>query len=390
MQPSTTPRGPTFKADSAKLAAQGGRPVFAQGPPGWPLHDEDIRLALERAYAQGDWGRYHGSQCAALAEELAAFHRVPHVMLCSSGTIAVELALRGLGVGPGDEVLLAGYDFAGNFRAVEACGARPVLVDVDPNNFNLDPSRLPQACSAATRAIVVSHLHGGVVPMRAVAELARGFRLRIVEDACQCPGAIIEGRVAGTWGDVGVLSFGGSKLMTAGRGGAVLTADAQIHQRIKIHCERGNHAFPLSELQAAVIRPQLTKLPQRNRIRLQNAQRLLQQVERIPGLQPLRNRVADTEPGYYKFGILCSPKLGSSLTRERFLEAAQAEGLSLDSGFRGFAGRGEGRCRSIGELALSQRAADNMMVLHHPVLLQQPETIDAVAHALWKVASALQ
>src|SRR5213595_365049 len=127
-----TTRGPTFKTDNLKLAAQGGRPVFAQGPPGWPLHDEDIRVALERAYAQGDWGRYHGSQCAALTEELAAFHRVPHVMLCSSGTIAVELALRGLGVGPGDEVLLAGYDFAGNFRAVEACGARPVLVDVDP------------------------------------------------------------------------------------------------------------------------------------------------------------------------------------------------------------------------------------------------------------------
>jgi perosamine synthetase len=380
----------SLKTDSLQLALQGGRPVFPQGPPGWPLHDEDIRAALERAYMKGDWGRYHGSECAALAEELATFHRVPHVTLCSSGTVAVELALRGIGIGPGDEVVLAGYDFAGNFRAVEACGARPVLVDVDPNNFNLDPSRLPLACGAATKAILVSHLHGGVVPMRAVTELARGFRLRIVEDACQCPGAIIEGRLAGTWGDVGVLSFGGSKLLTAGRGGAVLTADGQVHQRIKIFCERGNHAFPLSELQAAVLRPQLGKLAQRNRIRLQNAVRLAQQVERIPGLQPLRNRVADTEPGYYKFGIVYSPKIGGTGTRERFLEAIQAEGVSIDAGFRGFAGRGEGRCRSQGDLALSQRAANQMMVLHHPVLLQQPDAVDAVAHALWKVASAVQ
>ena len=129
--------------------------MFPQGPPGWPLHDEDIHAALDRAYANGDWGRYHGSECSALSQELAAFHRVPHVALCSSGTVAVELALRGLGVGPGDEVILAGYDFAGNFRSIEACGARPVLVDVDANNFNLDPSRIPPACSPATKAIIV-------------------------------------------------------------------------------------------------------------------------------------------------------------------------------------------------------------------------------------------
>ena len=110
----------------------------------------------------------------------------------------------------------------------------------------------------------------------------------------------------------------------------------------------------------------------------------------IHDMNALRNRVADTEPGYYKFGILFSPKLGGSGTRERFLEAAQAEGVSIDAGFRGFAGRGEGRCRAVGDLALAQRAANQMMVLHHPVLLQQPDAVDGVAHALWKVASAMQ
>ena len=121
---------------------------------------------------------------------------------------------------PGDEVILAAYDYPGNFLSVHAVGARPVLVDVAPGDWNLCPEKVAEAVRPQTRAVIASHLHGGLVPMARLMELAAGHGLAVIEDAAQCPGALVQGRKAGTWGDVGVLSFGGSKLLSAGRGGA--------------------------------------------------------------------------------------------------------------------------------------------------------------------------
>jgi dTDP-4-amino-4,6-dideoxygalactose transaminase len=148
-------------------------------------------------------------------------HAVRHAWLGSSGTIAVELALRGLKVAAGDEVILAAYDFPGNFRAIEAIGARPMLVDLAPGTWTLDVDHVEAAISPVTKAIVVSHLHGSLADMQRLCELANERGLTIVEDACQVPGASISGRPTGSWGDCGILSFGGSKLLTAGRGGAI-------------------------------------------------------------------------------------------------------------------------------------------------------------------------
>src|SRR3989440_8110529 len=140
----------------------------------------------------------------------------------------------------------------------------PVLVDVAPDNWNLAPERLAAALGPSTRALIVSHLHGGLVPVRAVTALAAEHGVRVVEDAAQVPGAVVQGRRAGTWGDVGVLSFGGSKLLTAGRGGALLTRRPDVHQRARTVLHRANAVCPLSELQAAVLIPQLDELDGRN------------------------------------------------------------------------------------------------------------------------------
>src|SRR5205085_10640127 len=115
------------------------------------------------------------------------------------------------------------YDFAGNFRAVDAVGARPVLVDIDSSTWCLDAQQVASAASDRVRAVIVSHLHGGLADMPAICEVAKAHGWSVVEDACQATAAQVHGRISGTWGDVGVLSFGGSKLLTAGRGGAVLT-----------------------------------------------------------------------------------------------------------------------------------------------------------------------
>jgi dTDP-4-amino-4,6-dideoxygalactose transaminase len=368
-------------------AILGGPPVRPQGPPTWPVPDDDVRAALEAAYRDGTWGTYWGPHVTRLEERLADYHGVPHALTCGSGTFAVELALRGLKIGPGDEVILSAYDYPGNFLTVHAVGAVPVLVDVAPDNWNLDPSRLEEAFTPTTKAVIVSHLHGGVVPMTEVMNWAGRHGVKVIEDAAQCPGATVEGRRAGTWGDVGVLSFGGSKLLTAGRGGALLTRHADVRQRARTHQLRGNVVCPLSELQAAVLPPQLDKLDARNAVRSASVGLLEERMAGVGGLRLFRNRAADTRPGYYKVGLqLDAEEFG--LSRDVLVKAVRAEGVALDEGFQALhVGRAASRFRRGTELTESQKAHDGVLVLHHPAFLPPRCQVEEVILALRKVAA---
>ncbi len=366
-------------------AILGGPAIRPEGPPDWPPADEDIRVALEAAYRNGSWGKYHGGNVDLLEQALRDYFGQEHVLTCSSGTIAVELALRGLKVGPGDEVVLAAYDYPGNFLSVHAVGAMPVLVDVDANNWNLAPEELAEAVGPKTRAVIVSHLHGGLVPMAQVMTLAQERELAVIEDAAQAPGAVIQGKKAGTWGDVAVLSFGGSKLLTAGRGGAILTSRPDVFQRAKTWSQRGNRTCPLSELQAAVLLPQLRKLDDRNSRRVENVRTLIELLRDIPGLKPFSNRGADSRPVYYKLGFQYDAEV-FGLPRTRLVEAARAEGIALDEGFASLhVGRSPRRFRPAGPLAEASRAHDGCLILHHPVLLEEPARAAEVVQALVKL-----
>ena len=312
------------------------------------------------------------------------------VVLCASGTVAVELALRGLKIGSGDEVILAAYEFKGNFQNVLCLGARPVLVDIDPECWNLDAMQIEAAIGPRTRAIIATHLHGGVVPMPAVMDLARAHKLAVIEDACQMPGAVIAGRPAGTWGDVGVQSFGGSKLLSAGRGGALFTNRAEISQRARLYSNRGNEAYPLSEMQAAVLSPQWTRLGERNRIRTENVRRLSEQLaEQLAGpsgLVPFSQSVPETTPGYYKLGFQYDPRAFSGLSRDQFAETMRAEGIAVDPGFRSLHKIHSGRrFRQVGTLPVATDADERVLTLHHPVLLGEPQAIEQIAAAVDKI-----
>jgi dTDP-4-amino-4,6-dideoxygalactose transaminase len=343
---------------------------------------------LQCAYRDGSWGKYHGLYVEQLEERLRSYHGIDFVLPCGSGTFAVELALRALKVDPGDEVILSAYDYPGNFLCVHAVGAHPVLVDIAPGNWSLAPDQLPAAVSPTTRALIVSHLHGGMVPMAEVMAFAGAHKLPVIEDAAQAPGALIEGRKAGTWGDVGILSFGGSKLLSAGRGGALLTRHADVHQRARLWLHRGNNICPLSELQAAVLVPQLDKLDARNRRRSENVGLLRERIRDMPGLRLFTNDCPDSEPGYYKVGFQLDPEL-FGLSRDKLVEAMRAEGVAFDAGFAALhVGRSPSRFRAGGPLAEAERAHHNVLVLHHPVLLGASDDIDEIARALHKVHAA--
>jgi dTDP-4-amino-4,6-dideoxygalactose transaminase len=365
-------------------ALLGGPPVRPAGPPPWPPPDPDVQAALAAAVAAGEWGRYHGPHVAGLEAELAAFHQVPHALTCASGTLAVEAAMRTLKVGPGDEVVLAAYEYESNFLSVHALGAKPVLVDVAPGNWNLDPAGLEAAFSPSTKAVVCSHLHGGIVPMREVVELARRHNVGVVEDAAQCPGATVQGRPAGTWGDVGTLSFGGSKLLTAGRGGALLVRDPQLYQRAKLWLHRGLQQWaPLSELQAAALRPQLAKLPAATARRASIVRLLAAQLP--PGLIPFENSAGDSTPAYYKVGFRYDPD-AFGLSRDLFVQALRAEGVAFDAGFNALhVGRSPSRFRAGGPLTQATAAHHGCVVLHHPVLSGTAADAARVGEAVLKV-----
>ncbi len=353
-----------------KPAVLGGAPLFPDGPPSWPFPDARICDALAEAAADGSWGRYHGPCVPELEHRLRELHQAESVILCSSGTAAVELALRGCKVGPEDEVILAGYDFPANFRNVLILGARPVLVDIRRDNLGLDVDRLAAALSPKTRALVVSHLHGGVVDMPGVRAFADEHGLAVVEDACQMPAARIHGRTAGTWGDAGVLSFGGSKLLTAGRGGAVVTSDRRIAQRIRLYTARGNEAYPLSELQARVLLPQLDQLDECNRKRADSVARLIHALHDVPGLQPITNPLSDSSPGFYKLGFWYDRAAFDGLSREGFTAAMRAEGIAIDAGFRALDRiHLSRRFRKADKLEIAGEADRSIVVLHHPILL---------------------
>jgi dTDP-4-amino-4,6-dideoxygalactose transaminase len=369
-----------------KPAILGGIPLRSAGPPDWPAFDPEVDEAIRRALSSGAWGKYHGPNLPELIELLAAFHGVPHVLPCASGTAAVELALRGIPVGPGDEVILAAYDFKGNMGDVLAVGAFPVLVDISADNWNLDPEQLSAALSPRTKAILVSHLHGGVVDMERVTAFAREHQLAVIEDAAQMPGARIQGRPAGTWGDVGVLSFGGSKLISAGRGGALFTPRDDLAQRVRLYTQRGNDAYPLSELQAAAVIPQWRKLADRNALRTTAAHWLCSALAQVPGLRPFTNSAADSQPGYYKLGMRYEATGFGGLDRDQFAAAMRAEGIALDPGFRSLhKSHAARRFRPVGSLPEATRADSGILTLHHPVLLEGETGLRQVLAAIDRI-----
>ncbi len=371
-----------------------------------PLHPtaQAVQEALACAAAEGAWRIYDGPYLANLRSILASQLNCQYVRLCCSGTFAVELAVRSLLLEPNAEVLLAGYDFPGNFRAVHDAGAAVGLCDVAFDNWVPGVEQLEAARGPNTRAIVVSHLHGAMAPMASICNWAKLNGLWVIEDACQVHGASVDGKPAGAWGDLGVLSFGGSKLIASGRGGAVITNDNRLSQRMTVFCERGNDAFALSELQAAVILPQYEYLAIDHGLRLKAATSLMAHLSKFEGLSlgPLQGM---KQPGFYKLGIMvldsflnsarareigqdnASTALVSQMdAREFVLRSLSAHKIEIGSGFKGFVRRSANRCRQPVLLPNSRAAAERTLVLHHSHLLDPQTGLSSIE----QVAAAFQ
>lgn len=191
----------------------------------------------ERAYVlecvESTWVSSIGPFIARFEQEFAGYCGVTHGIACSNGTTALHLALLGLGIGPGDEVIVPSLSYVATANAVRHCGAEPVFVDSDQVTWNLDPTLLDPLVTERTKAIIVVHLYGRPAPMDAVNAFARRHGLRVIEDAAEAHGAAYRGRRVGSLADVAAFSFFGNKIITCGEGGMVLTDDDEIAARVR-------------------------------------------------------------------------------------------------------------------------------------------------------------
>jgi dTDP-4-amino-4,6-dideoxygalactose transaminase len=213
-----------------------------------------------------------GPEVRALEAELAAASGARHGIGVNSGTDALLLALRAVGVGPGDEVITPAFSFVASASTAAMIGAVPVFADIDPETLNIDPARLEAAITPRTRAVVPVHLYGQPAAMDAIEGIARRRGVAVVADAAQAVGAAYGGRPVAAWGDASCLSFYPTKNLGAcGDGGMVLTSRDDIAERVRLlrdhgaprkymHLELG-YSSRLDELQAALLRVKLRHLP---------------------------------------------------------------------------------------------------------------------------------
>lgn len=171
--------------------------------------------------------------------QFAAYCEVEYAVATNNGTSALHLALLGMGVGPGDEVIVPTLTFVATANAVTYCGAKPVFVDSEPRTMNLDPARLEAAITTRTKGILAVHLYGHPADMDAIAEVAKRHGLFVVEDAAEAHGALYKGRKVGGLADAGTFSFFGNKIITTGEGGMVTLRDAERMARIRLYRGQG-------------------------------------------------------------------------------------------------------------------------------------------------------
>lgn len=254
-------------------------PLLDVGRGNGPLRDELV-AALTRVV---DSGRFvFGPECGELEQALARYCGASQAVACASGSDALLLALMALDIGPGHEVIVPSFTFFATASAVARLGARPVFVDIDPLTFNLDPQKLEQAITPATRAIIPVHLFGQCAAMEAINAIAARHVLAVIEDAAQAIGAKYQGRPAGALGLCGCISFYPTKnLGGAGDGGALVTNDDRLAEKLRLL--RGHGMQPryyhqaiginsrLDTLQAAFLNVKLRHLPQWTDRRRENA-----------------------------------------------------------------------------------------------------------------------
>ena len=334
---------PTEISCADRPALLGGEPVCNFSWPSWPIHDDAEETALLQVLRSGNW--WYGEKVRQFEQEYAAFQGAKYGVSCTNGTTAIEMGLRALGILPGDEVIVPPYTFIATAAAVATIGAVPVFADIDPDTLCIDPDDVAKKITDRTTAIIPVHVAGRFADMDRINALAKKHNLKVLEDAAHAWGSELDGRGAGTIGQCGTFSFQVSKNITAGEGGILVTDDKELAElcRSFSHCGRTEGSawydhnnlgsnLRITEFQAVILLAQLARLEEHIRRREKNAALLDAAFVDVPGIRLLAPAPRMTRRSYHMYVFrLHADELG--ISRKRFLEALQAEGVPASEGW---------------------------------------------------------
>lgn len=338
-----------------KLAAEGGIPIRTTPFAPWPLFEQDEIEAATAPLQTGKVNYWTGTEGREFEREFAVFTGCSYAIALANGTVALELALYALGIGSGDEVIVTPRTFIASASCCVMRGARPVMADVDPVSQNITADTIRPHITPRTKAIICVHLAGWPCDMDPIMDLAREHGIKVIEDCAQAHGAAYKGRPVGSLGDVAAFSFCQDKIMTTGGEGGMLTTNDEclwrkawefkdhgksyeaVYQRHHppgfrwLHESFGTN-WRLTEMQSAIGRVQLSKLPDWVAARQRHAALLTESFSQIPAL-----RVTPVPPdlghAMYKYYVFIRPEmLVSGWDRDRVMNAINAEGVPCFSG----------------------------------------------------------
>lgn len=416
-----------------RLAIFGGSPIRTKHFPLWPVFDETEENALidliksaawwRDSFGEGTESRATGIDDSKVAEFQSVFARLQgakYGIACANGTGAIEVALKALGVGPGDEVIVPPYTFIATASAVLAVNAVPIFADIDYDTFNVSPQAIEEAISPRTRAVIPVHFAGQSADMGAILELARRYSLLVIEDAAHAHGAEWDGKGLGSLGHAGTFSFQASKNLTAGEGGLIITNDRPTAVLCESYIWGGRNVgapwyehyrlgwnYRMTEFQGAVLLAQLKRLKAQNARRNINALYLSQRLVQIPGISALAIPAYATRHSHHIY-ILRFQEEEFGTSRHAFLTALAAEGIPCSAGYahplyknpmflnRDFYPRGcpltcghYNRTIDYAEFTSlcpnAERACREAVWLEHRLLLGDQEDMEDIARAVEKV-----
>jgi len=324
----------------SQLALLGGKKAKSKPFPDWPHFDDTERRALNEVLESRIWWRTPGTKTLEFENRFAQFHGARHGIAVTNGTAAIEITLAALGIGPGDEVIVPDFTFVATASAVLFVNALPVLVDVRPDTYCLDPQLTEAAITPRTKAIIAVHMGGHPADLDALKALATRKGLALVEDCAHAHASQWRGKGVGTFGVAGTFSFQSSKLITAGEGGIIITNDDTFERNARsIHdCGRmpgewfyshfiyGSN-YRLSEWQGAILNAQLGRLDEQTQHRHQNARFLDRELSKIPGITPQTLDERCTRNGQYAYMFHFDSAYFEGISTERFIAAINAEGI---------------------------------------------------------------
>jgi dTDP-4-amino-4,6-dideoxygalactose transaminase len=364
----------------------------------WPSFTQEEADAVARVVLSNKVNYWTGTECREFEKEFAQWCGSGHAIALANGTVALDLALKGLGVGPGDEVVVTPRTFIASVSCVVNAGATPVFADVDADSGNISASTIEKVLSPRTKAIICVHLAGWPCDMDPIMALARQHGLKVIEDCAQAHGARYKGRSVGSIGHVGAWSFCQDKIMTTGgEGGMVTTNDealwrtmwafkdhgksfAAVYEREHppgfrwLHESIGTN-WRMLEMQAVIGRIQLRRMADWTARRTQWAQAILQVCRQVPALR-VPDLPAHSEHAWYKCYVQVRPeRLAPGWSRDRLMAEISSRGVPcfqgscsevyLEKAFDGTTWRPAERlpvARQLGE--------NSLMFLVHPTLTE--------------------